>query len=160
MPLLLDITLTDILAVWGAFIATLVLLWDIYKWIISGAKVVFRVTPNRLILGDNNDFSEDKKYIHMEAINNGERPTTLTKTAACYYKNWLNRIQRKPEAQFYIKAGGDKLPYLLEPGKIWNGFADQAKLEQLPMTGMLIFAIYLPHKNKPQKVRVCLTPKQ
>lgn len=152
MPILSDITLTDILAVWGAFGATLVLLWDIYKWKNSGPQIIFRATPNMKVSEGFGDYSKDKTYVHMEATNNGDRPTTITKAGCFYYKNLMARLLRRSSSQYYIKLS--KRPGLLEPGGTWNDLADQQELGQLSKNGILLFALYLSHKRKPQTVRV------
>lgn len=45
---------TDIAAWWGAITATVVLCWDVYKWIMSGARVRIEVRSGVSITGDEN----------------------------------------------------------------------------------------------------------
>jgi len=159
MEVVAIITLTDILAIWGALVATIVLLWDIYKWKTSGARVIFHAKPNMKISENIGDCPKDKTYVHMEAVNNGDQPTTVTKTTCFYYKSWIDRLLRKPTSQYYIKPGGDPLPYVLEPGKIWNGLANQDGFDELLGNGVLLFALDLSHKKKPQRCRVRIAAK-
>jgi hypothetical protein len=52
MAMLDDMTSTEIAAWWGAIIASIVLLWDIYKWKTRGPKLVMRLSPNIQVWGD------------------------------------------------------------------------------------------------------------
>jgi len=38
--------ITELAAWWGAIIATLMLLWDMYKWVRSGPIINVSVSPN------------------------------------------------------------------------------------------------------------------
>lgn len=67
---------TEIAAWWGAGIATLILFWDIYKWIISGPKFSFRVSSNMKFFGDLK--RDDQTYVTIRATNKGDRPTTIS----------------------------------------------------------------------------------
>src|SRR5437879_4880685 len=40
------VNLTDVVAWWGAVVATIVLLWDVYKWTHRGADVRVEAAPN------------------------------------------------------------------------------------------------------------------
>ncbi len=42
----------EIVAWWGAIVATVVLVWDIYKWKTSGPKIRFVVCPGMIVVGD------------------------------------------------------------------------------------------------------------
>ena len=77
MQVKLNLNVIDILAVWGAFVATLVLLWDVYKWRTSGPQISFTARPNMNIYNDPR-FPNDKTFIAAEAINKGDKPTTIT----------------------------------------------------------------------------------
>jgi len=56
----INVTLTGVLAVWGAFIATVVLIWDVYKWITSGPWIHLEVKANMLMYGDSAMPQDDK----------------------------------------------------------------------------------------------------
>ena len=73
----INITLsgTDIVAWWGAIVATSVLIWDIYKWRTSGPRIKFIVQPNSLVVGD--PARKGKRFISVKATNVGDRPTTI-----------------------------------------------------------------------------------
>jgi hypothetical protein len=152
-----NITVTDLLAVWGAFVATLVLLWDIYKWKTSGPQISFRASPNMNIHGDPR-FPNDKVFIVSEAVNNGDRPTTITNLGYRYYNNWFNRLLRKPSSKAVIGNTVLKpIPFVLEPGTVWRGVADQEQLKQkagITEKGILIFELDLSHSKRRKEARV------
>jgi len=81
--------LTEIAAWWGASVATIVFLWDIYKWRRSGARLRLMVSGDMEAYGHLAALlSPDQTLIVVEAINVGNKKTTLTHLFASYYKNW------------------------------------------------------------------------
>jgi len=155
VKVLFTITIIDLLAVWGAFVATLVLLWDIYKWKTYGPQISFTARPNMLIYGDSR-FPSDKDFISAEAVNNGDKATTITNLGFRVYRNRFDRLLGKSRINAVIGNTGLKpLPYVLEVGTVWSGLADQDKLEEKTLPkDIIIFELSLSHSNKPKKVRV------
>jgi len=124
-----NIGLTDLLAVWGAFVATLVLLWDIFKWKKTGPQIIFTALPNMCMYGDPN-ISKDKTFISTKAANKGDHPTTITNLGIRYYSNYICRLFRKPNWQGVIANPlPGRLPHKLEPGEVWCGLIDQDELK-------------------------------
>ena len=69
---------TDIAAWWGAGAGTLVLLWDVYKWLRTGVHLRMTVSGNMegyghiaLLLNPN------QTVIVVEVVNTGDKRTTL-----------------------------------------------------------------------------------
>jgi len=155
MQVKFNIGLTDVLAVWGAFIATLVLLWDIYKWKTSGPRIIFKALSN-MCIRNVPALPERKTYISLEAVNNGDRPATIRNVGICYYSNCFKKMLRKAKWQALVPFQViQALPYVLEPGKTWQGVIDQDQLEQeVYDRGILIVKLYLSHSKRPKKVRV------
>jgi len=153
----IDITITDLLAVWGAFIATLVLLWDIYKWSTSGPKIIVHTNPDMSIINVP-EISEDKTFIQVDATNNGDRPTTITKLGIRIYSSWFKRVLKKPKRQaIIVNPYPGKIPHKLGPGEEWFGCIDQDGLkEEIPQSGSLVIELYTSHTKKPKKARVNL----
>jgi len=153
-----NITVIDILAVWGAFIATLVLLWDIIKWRASGRpKITLGAHPNMNIYNDSR-IPEDKTFISVEAINKGDKPTTITNLGFRCYQNWFYRLLKKSRRQAVVGNTCFKpLPHVLGIGTNWTGIINQEELENI-IHGkeILIIELYLTHTKKPKKVRVRL----
>lgn len=69
MELKISIKATEIVAWWGAIVATIVLIWDIIKWRSAGLRIKFRVYPNLIVIGKPE--LEGKTYINAKASNIG-----------------------------------------------------------------------------------------
>jgi len=156
------ITLTDLLAVWGAFVATLVLLWDMYKYLISGPRIIMECLPNYRLTRSPPSPSDSEDHFCITVCNTGERASTITKIGFAWYKNQWNRIVDKRYVTFFAKNpnpyDGYRFPYVLNPGTEWNGFPLQNEVEKnKPQKGILMMLLYLSHRKKPQRVRVVLT---
>ena len=85
---MLKISLISVLAVWGAFVATFVLLWDIYKWKMSGPKVSFSASADWQLVAVPFE-PGDRDYISVHVTNAGDRPTTITNLGFRWYKSWM-----------------------------------------------------------------------
>lgn len=70
-------TLTDVLALIGAFTGSGALLWDIFKWFNSGARLRMNVSPNIILVGNGFPLQDESKRISIEITNVGHRKTTL-----------------------------------------------------------------------------------
>ena len=144
-------TASDIAAWWGAGLATLVLVWDIYKWKTAGARLTVKVVPGMQMAGD----PTEKLHILVEAVNRGDRLTTLTHLAVYQYASAFDRARGKRKASLLVpKPGGNDLPYELEPGKRWTGLMDQSALiKQLDgATEYLSVAIVHSARSKDHRV--------
>ena len=119
---------TAVVAWWGAVIATLVLLWDVVKWLNSGASL-----KSRMVLNTHYDDGEVKKrektehgetityesYCHVEVVNTGSLPTTVMGIRATHSKN-KSGMQISVIQQTFTEHFGKKLPYVLGPGEVWS----------------------------------------
>ncbi len=152
----INVTLTDMLAVWGAFIATLVLLWDIYKHKVSGAQVFISVQHDMNVLLP--DLDPNSTFIAVVAKNNGDRPTTITNFGLKGYKVIILGLFKRMIFQEIIgNPVPQPLPHLLAPGTVWNGFADQDHIiAKHPDVNLVVMEIYLSHRKKPMTARVIL----
>jgi len=152
-----DITITDILAVWGAAVATLVLIWDIYKWAKSGPRIVLHACPDMKVIGVN-EVSEDKTWVSVDAANIGDRPTTITTLGTRYYPSWFEKLRNKPKYSTVVPSPlSGRLPYKLGPGERWSGCFEQDRFEEeVYQGGILVVELYTSHAKSPNKVRVKL----
>ena len=144
---------TEFAAWWGAAIATLVLLWDIYKWERPGPRVLVTARPNMKTL-DNS-----KLNVFVEATNLGDRPTTLTHFSAFQFKTVLHRVRMKPSKSFIIPwtTGGPTIPHTLSPGERWTGLIDQASLKQeIESKGPVYCGVYESGRSRPRLARIHL----
>jgi hypothetical protein len=146
---------SDAAAWWGAVVATIVLLWDIYKWKTTGPRLVVKAVPGMQELGDRTE----KKLISVEVTNRGDRPTTLTHLAFIGYTSLWNRLRRKRSAKvgFVPRPGGTQpFPYQLPSGDRWLGFAEQDAIKAYHKEPYLYAAVYHSGSNKPSLCRVDL----
>jgi hypothetical protein len=141
---------TRLVAWWGAVLSTTVFIWDIYKYRKAGPRLRFCVRGDMVLMP-----SDDKRtFVSSEVRNCGDRPTTITNLCVAYFKKplslaWLrNRATRN-----WVVAnpvGGPPLPFKLEPGNVWRGFAEQTpELEKSAGEGLLYFVLYHSHRTKP-----------
>lgn len=132
---------TEIAAWWGAIVASLVFLWDIYKWNRRGPDVSLSISTNMLRPGE----EPEAKYVVVEVVNSGATPTTITHLIAKHYPSALARFRRKPDKQFIVANPGlgQPIPHLLEPGARWLGAITQTpELEGLSRNGHLLCGIH------------------
>ncbi len=150
---------TEIAAWWGAAIATLVLVWDIFKWQRSGPIVVVSANPNMVVLGGSLPGTrQDKKYIAINVTNNGDRPTTITHCVTYYYANIFKRLLNKSSEQFVIHPlGTQPIPHVLEPGGQWLGAGEQTEeFVTLSRKGHLCFGVHFSSRKRAVLQRVVI----
>ncbi len=153
----ITLTGTDIVAWWGAIVATSVFIWEIYKWRTSGPRIKFAVQPNSLVVGD--PVREGKKFISVNATNVGDRPTTITNLVLQHYKNYFNMLRRKPSISMVVlkPSTSQPIPYILQPGGVWQGLVPQdSELEDLSKDGHLVCGLCHSHSDKEIDRRVIL----
>jgi hypothetical protein len=119
---------SDYAAWWGAVIATLVFLWELFKWSRSGPRVVVSATPNMSEVSGGELHKE--RSIFVEAVNRGDQATVLTHLVGYVYRDWLHHLLRRKAQPFAVVMNGmgPQLPYRLEPGARWTGGIDQQDL--------------------------------
>lgn len=148
------ITITQFAAWWGAIIATLVLIWDIYKWKKRGAKIVIKARPNMVGVP-----SDDKTYIVVIVTNRGDLPTTITHLVGLYYPSIFSKFLHRKINFFFPYPGPTPPPYTLQPGNEWKGLIDQDNLKQDLLVqgrkkGFLYCGVVHSSSNKPMLKRV------
>ena len=67
----LEFSLTDVAAWWGAFVASAVLAWNVYKWRKRGAQIQVTASAN---MGAFNSpwISEEDKFVLVTVYNRGD----------------------------------------------------------------------------------------
>ncbi|MCK4738956.1 MAG: hypothetical protein KAT46_03315 [Deltaproteobacteria bacterium] len=142
---------TSIVAWWGAVVATLVLLWDVYKWRLGGVKIKFEVSSGMSLVGAGCEPYEDKKFISLRVVSLGSMPTTITTVGMRCYSTFIHKLFRKPKASVIVPAPilAKPFPYLLEPGTYWQGFLNQdEEVENMIKTGRLYCWVCCTHTDK------------
>lgn len=140
---------------WGALIATIVLLFDCYKWAISGPRIRCdsKYGWKIMVEGDNNE------YIFFSVTNTGDCPTTITKQFALYWPNRIKRYFCKSKKQFYIKGGlygMGEIPMIIKPGEVWNGLGqinDDIR-SLMNKGGYLFLSLEFSHRRRPYLFKV------
>lgn len=153
--------LTTLAAWWGAIIATVVLLWDFYKWKRSGVDLQLSVRPNMITAGIGEP--KDKKFISVTVTNRGDRPTTITNMLGHYYPSRFRRLRGKPEHSFVVANpafGPAELPCVLKPGERWLAGTEQSEeLENWSQEGFLYLGISNTASRREMLKRVLILPK-
>ncbi len=163
MKIELHFTNTDLVAWWGAILATIVLAWDIYKWKTSGPQIRFTARPNMKTF--NVPTHDGKTWVYVNVENIGTRATTITHLAFQYYKNWFKKVINKPNSSWIIGNASVfpeyRIPYVLNPGTIWQGCALQTdELEEKSRKGYLICKLYYSQHKRPRKYRVIIKKRE
>ncbi len=143
--------LTDWLALIGAITGCVALVWDVFKWTSSGARIKIKVSPNMIIFGGLNDVSKNEKNVSVEVVNRGDKKTTITHLSMAHYKSPFKAFfKREPDSNFAIPDPGfSKLPHSLDVGDRWIGFISQTKLlEDLASDGYLYVGVYHSSSNR------------
>jgi hypothetical protein len=148
------VTVTDVVAWWGAVVATAVLVWDVVKWKLSGRpKLDVRVDGGMSLLHNKNP---DQKFFTVSVTNNGDKKTTLQNLSLWHYKEKPSRFKKQhPQILVAIASrAGQQLPHVLEPGETWSGLYEQMKnVEEMLETGFLFVRVEDSSKQKTAQAR-------
>lgn len=152
-------TSTSIAAWWGAIIASLVFLWDIYKWASEGPRLTMNLSPNMLIVGDPR--RERETWVSVTIVNIGIRPTTIKTLGMEYYDDWFSRLlNRADQAGVFPNPSDLPLPRVLNPGEEWVGLIPQENQErglnliELAQNGHLMIWLSQSHKKRTLRKRL------
>lgn len=140
----LTMTATEAAAWWGAVIASIVLIWDIYKWKHSGARLIVRASPDMETFGGLPDDSTGKKFVLIEVVNIGDRKTTITHLVGYYYSSFFKRLFKKRDKNFFVGAPAyaKPLPYVLDAGEQWTGAVIQnEEMKEMGGKGYLFWGV-------------------
>lgn len=156
MELNIALTGTDCVAWWGAIVATGVLIWDVYKWKSSGARLRLKVQAGMKMLGD--PAREQETWVTVRVTNVGNQPTTITTVGLRHYASWWDYVRRKPAKSFIIpqpSLSHQTLPHVLDVGQEWLGGAVQTcDIETMAEDGRLVIEVYDAVHNRPVIGRV------
>lgn len=159
-------TATDYIAIYGAIVATLVLLWDGIKWFATGPKlrtsarchVVF--SDSRVTKTERTELVEIKylvEYCHIEVVNVGDRSTTITSIEGTH-KRKTDDLQMFCAGVRFLPFQGKQLPQVLGSGEMWSARFEMTDLYSLAERGKPIIRIHASHKNDPISVFPKLKP--
>jgi hypothetical protein len=153
---------TQIVAWWGALVATLVLLWDIMKWHQSGARLRKRISLNvhyddgkiisKQIIKDGLEGITYEEYCHVELVNIGNMPTTVMNISASHKKK-KDGFKLGSMQQAFTEHFGKKLPHVISPGEVWSCRLGMSYYKSLLKYGRPEIYINLSHLKRPLLVR-------
>lgn len=150
--------ITTIVAWWGAVVATLVLVWDVYKWATSGTRLVAKASSNMLIVEPGKP-QDNQHYITATVSNRGDAATTLKGVYLLSYSNWWRYLRRIPSRSFFVSTPSHThpVPFRIEPGSEWLGHLPQTdEMEQLARSGILVLEIAHSQANKSLRKRITI----
>ena len=156
----MTIDITTIIAWWGAILSTLVLVWDIYKWKMSGPKIRFTVQTGMESI--NMPKYDGKTLILTNVTNYGEQPTTITNLGLLWYKSIWSQIRSRPDKAFVIPNPNFDfpLPFQLTQGSVWSGITVQdEQIIDMATKGRLYCMLSISHSKKSEKLRVTIKPR-
>ncbi len=148
---------TIYVAWYAAAVSTIVLLWDIYKWMKSGPKLNIKAKPDmtRVLYTGNKE-----KSIFIEVTNTGSASTTLTHLVIYRYKNRLDAFFGRnliTQGVVMDSSFGPNLPYELNAGGRWTGGISQEDLiKKTGNEGVLICGVNYTHADKPLKTNLLM----
>jgi hypothetical protein len=148
---------TDIAAWIGAVTGTLVLIWDVYKWLQTGPKIKVSVAPNMVAYGSAVAVLGNKANIMVEVTNTGDGKTTITHLVGLFYRSRLRKwLRRKPDrTMIVLNPGSGQLPHVIHPGERWIGAMDQSDdLIKMSNEGALYVGVLHSTQKPPVLARV------
>ena len=144
----------DIVAFYAAVVATIVLIWDIVKWMRSGPILKLRVMPTANIVSGLGE-RKKKDYVAVWAINVGNKSTTIGNMGVIYYPNLYSKILKKNAKAMIVNcvnnvASNSGVPYVLDVGKEWMGMVVHTdELVDMSERGYLYLQIYHSFSKRP-----------
>jgi hypothetical protein len=151
----------DYVAWWGAIIATSVLLWDVVKWLRSGARLKYKILFNvhyddgEILKKETTEYGENtiyEEYCHIELINTGSLPTTIMNICGTH-KFKPKKMQLIVNKQVFTEHYGKKLPYILNPGEVWACRLPMHRYTSLFEYGEPEIHLSVSSKSKPLIIR-------
>jgi hypothetical protein len=156
--------ITTVAAWWGAAVATIVLVWDIVKWLKQGAKLYVNVSPqvtypDAEVLSKRTDelgntVSDLASYCHIEIANIGDRPTTILSIEATHVPTLRNGAQIGMSSSGFRFHNGASLPHKLGPGESLGARLDMRAIDQMMSRGAPILILRAAHAKKPLEIRI------
>lgn len=157
----------NLVAWWGAIVATVVLVWDIIKWSSNRPKVrintqmptsYFDSERVETKTSEGETVAELKTYCHIELINQGKIPTTIV-SVCCSNKPTKNKGEHINHN--ITIHNGNSLPHTLGSGELWSCRISESSVQniasQYPSAYVKVRLshkvrpIYAKIKNRPQK---------
>lgn len=155
-------SLSEIAAWWGAIIATLLLMWDVYKWRRSGARIHVRVGTDFLLVGSKSGsaLEGEQTFACITVVNEGDLPATINMACGAYFPTLLHRWIRRIRGSTHFLVTldqdlGSRVPQVVGPGEQWTGVFPQDSLKEkyCGMRGTLYLGVMHTASRTPTMAR-------
>lgn len=152
----------DPVAVYAAIVATLVLIWDVIKWLRAGPRLHGKAQGNMQIAGG---YPRDSSsYIVFTVFNRGSANVTLTNLGIVAYASPWQRFRGKSAHTFIVNTAGAvgcSVPYVLKAGEQFMTLARQDdELNELSRTHRLYGQLFHSQSDSPLMLRIAPIPKE
>ena len=158
----LHMSTTDIAAWYAAVVATVVLVWDIFKWQRGFARLRISCKCNvsypdgRVLetqsLESGSELRRLAEYCHIEVLNVGSQPTTLISIEGTH-KPTKSGVQASTSG-FIVHAGSQPLPALIGPGQMWSCRLEMKHLEIIAKQGQPFILLRTSLRDRPFRGRI------
>ena len=161
-PLIFKIDINTIIAWIGCITGIVALGWNIFTWLRSGPRIVFKVRRHTVYKDskikqqytdkDGSEVKIPETYCHLEVINRGDIATTLLNIRAegsmDIGKTFIDNSRFEPHF-------GDKLPHVLNPGSVWSCRFEESLLNFLcQKKQQCFFILEASCRDKPYKMKI------
>jgi len=155
-------TISDYAAWWGAIVATIAVVWNLVSAMLSGPRILLRVSKNMQTLPATQQ-TAGRTFVFVNAVNIGTATTTITHMCGYNAPNFIALLFKRKRKQLIgneHESLGPLLPHVLRPGEEWSNAFDQEYLEEKFSDGWLYVGVIHNQKKRPVYKRVKLTPNQ
>lgn len=148
--------LTLSVALYGALVATVVLIWDVWKWAHEGPRLEMSASADMAVVKRSFWAGPPNRVVKFAVYNKGDRATTLTTATYQVYDGWLAMLRRRPVQSFVVVELDPQLPHVLPPGEQWVSVSDQDdELSRLIKNKVVVAEVYTAASpRKPMRMRL------
>ena len=151
---------TTVLAIYGAFVASIGGIWNIYQWWSRGPKLSGYSGINMMILNDPSR-NPDQMYVTFNIANRGTADTYITNIGFFGYDSVVAYWRGRPSFTAVVvhSMPACPLPGPLPVGGEWRSMMIQDdKVENLTRSKIACFALFHTFSSKPFRVRIRSIP--
>lgn len=150
-------TVSDYAAWWGAIIATLVFIWEIYKWHDDRPKLRVTIGSDLVIWNELTGIG-DKKYLRISVVNRGGTTTKIEALHFFHYKSYFKFLFSKPSQNawlIHVVHPNEPMPFKIDINERWTVNLEQTdELYEFSKNGFFCVAIYCSHCDKPIRKKI------
>jgi hypothetical protein len=140
---------------WGAVVATILLVWDVKKWLGERATLIVNAFGNRRLFSSVSGLRPGELVV-VNVTNRGRSPTTINGLAMTWFKSRWRRLRKQTEGSFIVRVETPQpIPHVIQPGEEWSGYFPQtADIDQFSKEGLIELLVYGSHRDKPYRAFV------